>query len=766
MFWKKTGLLVLALFLLVTSARATQPIRGFVIDGTNGEPLPVANVMIQGSSRGSATNLDGFFLIPALNPGEYTLTVTYLGYHARDLSVTVTNKLMEPMNIELLPKSIQLEEVIYTVEESEAAKRESPRVSVVPVDQNTIRMVPTLGAELDVLRVIQSIPGVKTTSDLSSAPYVRGGSSDMTLILMDQSTVYNPSHMFGIFSTFNGDAVKRLDLMKGGFPAEYGGRAGSVLEVITNDGNRRKTEGLVSVGLVSARAALEGPINNHGSYAISGRRTYLEPVLDAVRTVMNTDLPNYFFYDANGKVNFDLTNKTTLTVGGYTGRDVLDFEFGEDDARVYAGVHWGNKTSTARLRQVLGRSAFLTVGGAYSQFESGAEFVDRGEEGRPDVTFQEFINHFDDTNMRADFEYLGVPNHRMKTGLMFSNYTVDVLNRSEDTYYMDVKASSYNLSVYIQDQWKLNPMLEIMPGIRVYRHELIDGLIVDPRFSLVYHYSPEIRFKMAGGKYSQFVNVMSAGDALSFFDVWVPQDGSLNPTNSDQVVLGWEWDFKEYHEFTFETYYNRLNHVFTSDQTIDEGHQASDAFLDGEGRAWGFEWLLRKKNGGRFTGWIGYSLSWSKRRFPGTYLNNGDWFYPKWDRRHDVILVGMYRINKRWDVSGQWRYNTGQGYTQGIGIYTIRFDGIPDNALSSDGRKIIYGGQNNYRFPADHRLDLNASWHHHLFGAPATLTMTVYNAYNRRAIFTRSYDTMENPVTYEDVKLLPILPLVSYEVRF
>ncbi len=766
MFYRRGIAIILALTLLVSGAWAAQPIRGFIIDGTNGEPLPVANVIVQGTTRGTATNLDGFFLIPAMSSGEYTLAVSYLGYHSRDVSVTVTNRLMEPMRIELLPKSIQLEDVVYTVEESEAAKRESPRVSVVPVDQNTIRMIPTLGAELDVLRVIQSIPGVKTTSDLSSAPYVRGGSSDMTLILMDQSTVYNPSHMFGLFSTFNGDAVKRLDLMKGGFPAEYGGRAGSVLEVVTNDGNRRKTEGLVSVGLVSARAALEGPVNSHGSYAISGRRTYMEPVLNAARKAFDTDLPSYYFYDANGKINFDLSNKTTLTVGGYTGQDALDFDFGEDDARVYAGVHWGNRTGTARLRQVFGRSAFLTVGGAFSRYESGAEFIDRGEQGRPDVTIQEFVNRFDDANLRADYEFLGLKNHRIKTGLMYSNYAVDVLNKAEETYYIDVKASSYNISAYVQDQWKLSPMVEIMPGIRVYKHELISGTAVDPRFAFVYHYSPEMRFKLAGGKYSQFVNVMSAGDALSFFDIWVPQDGSLSPMNSDQIVLGWEWDFKDYHEFTFETYYNKLNHVFESDQTIDEGHQASDAFLDGEGRAWGFEWMLRKKNGGRLTGWIGYSLSWSKRRFPGTYQNHGNWYYPKWDRRHDIIVVGMYRINDRWDISGQWRYNTGQGYTQGIGIYTVRMDGVPDDALSSDGRQIIYGELNNYRFPADHRLDLNASWHHHLFGKPATLIMTVYNAYNRRAVFTRSYDTTENPVAYEDIKLLPVLPLVSYEVRF
>lgn len=209
----------LLVLLLSLTAFAQQPIRGFVIDGTSGRPLPVANVTVSGTTRGSATNLDGFFLVPAMQPGTYTLIVSYMGYQTREVEVEVTHETMDVLTIELYPASVELEEVIYTVEEQDdQAKRESPRVSTVPVDQQTIRMIPSLGAEMDVLRAVQSIPGVKASSEISSAPIVRGGSSDMTLILMDQSTVYNPSHMFGIFSTFNGDAVKRLELMKGGFP--------------------------------------------------------------------------------------------------------------------------------------------------------------------------------------------------------------------------------------------------------------------------------------------------------------------------------------------------------------------------------------------------------------------------------------------------------------------------------------------------------------------------------------------------------------------
>lgn len=757
---------VLGAVLLIAAlpALAASPLKGFVIDKTNGEPLPVANVSVYGTNRGATTNLDGFFLIPAMEPGTYTLEASYLGYHPTTLEITLDSSRRKSIRIELTPAAVHLEEVVYTVDDAnDKAKRTSPRVSTVPVDAVAIRKMPALGAEMDVLRAVQAIPGVKASSEVNTAPHVRGGSPDMTLILMDQSTVYNPSHMFGLFSTFNGDAVKRLELMKGGFPAEYGGRAGSVLEVVTNDGNRRETEGLVSLGIVSARGALEGPLGkDRGSYAIAGRRTYFEPLLNAI----DGDAPDYYFYDGNGKVNFDITKQTTLTIGGYLGLDQLDFEFGSDDARAKVETYWGNRTSTARLRQVVGDASYMTVSGAWSRYRSGAEFWDKDEKTGNDKLIQDFKNRFNDLNVRLDWEYYGHRDHKIKTGLSASNYDVYVRNTNEDTDYVSIDTSSTTYAHYIQDQWRLHPMFEILPGLRSYYREVGDKkFFFDPRLALVVHADTNMRFKLAGGRYHQFVNVISAGDGLSFFDIWIPQDGSVDPTYLDQIVFGWEWDFKPQYEFTFETYYSDMNNILEQNQSIDEGETVRDAFLSGKGYSYGFEWMLRKKSG-RLTGWLGYSLSWSKRRFPGTYLNEGDWYYPKWDRRHDFVFVGAYQLSKSWDISAQWRYNTGQGYTQGVGIYTNRYYNVDPERTSSNGRELLYGRKNNYRFPADHRLDLSANYSHKFFGLPAKLTLSVYNAYNRKAIFMRNYETDDNPVTYEDIKLLPVLPLLSYEVRF
>lgn len=759
--------------ILTAAAHAAQPIRGFVVDGTSGEPLPIANVTLTSQDRGSATNLDGFFTIPALTPGTYTLRVSYLGYHTQEREVTVTDEVMDPITVELLPASVELEEVTFTVSDGEEElKRESPRTSTVPVDGSTIRQIPSLGAEMDVLRAIQAIPGVKASSEISSALYVRGGSPDMTLILMDQSTVYNPSHLFGLFSTFNADAVKRIELMKGGFPAEYGGRAGSVLEVVTDDGNRREYEGLVSIGMISARGSLEGPLpGNAGSFALSGRRTYFEPLINALRESSDefADLPDYYFYDGNAKVNLDLTQNTVLTLGGYWGNDDFGAEFGSDDARMELNANWGNKTFTSRLRQVVGSHSFVTASFAFSRYNSGAEFWDRDEQEGNDYLIQGFENHFDDMAIRADYEYHGIRNHKIKTGVQASRYDVDVFNGNQDATFAAIDTATWNYSWYVQDQWKLGSQFEILPGSRVYLNKGSgsDGDLIawDPRFSMVYHYNPETRFKFSTGRYHQFVNIASAGEGLSFFDMWFPSDNSVYPTNSWQYVLGFEWDFAPEYEFTFETYYNNYQQILLLDQRIDRGTSVEDAFLEGKGHSYGFEFMLRKKMG-RLSGWMGYSLSWSKRRFPGEYINDGQWFYPKWDRRHDFIAVGTYNLSKHFDISAQWRYNTGQGYTRGVGVYSLRHAGVGDDFLHGDGRTILKGSKNNYRFPADHRLDVTVDYKHTFFGNPAKLSLSVYNAYNRRALWQRIYDTSQNPVEHTDVKLLPILPLIGYEVRF
>ncbi|MDP8206036.1 MAG: TonB-dependent receptor [Candidatus Electryonea clarkiae] len=760
MFLKRLVQIIIISLVFNQLSFAENPIRGFVVDGTSGEPLPVANVVLLGEGRGTATNLDGYFNIYGLKPGHYSLSVSYLGYHSSQVEVEVTDVLSEPLKIELYPSTVPLEEVTYIVDSDEDI-RQSTRVSTVPVDANTIRSMPSIGAEVDLLRALQAIPGVKASSEMSSAIYVRGGSSDMTLILMDQSTVYNPSHLFGIFSTFNTDAVKHVQLMKGGFPAEYGGRAGSVLEVVTKEGNRKKHEGLASASVISARTAFEGPLpGKHGSYAFSGRRTYLDPIISVLKKNEDfKDLPDYYFYDANGKINIDINHKATLTVGSYLGLDNLIAEFGPEDSRLKLYNYWGNDSFYTRLRYVLSRSSFLTFAGAYSRYKSGNAFENEG------AKLFKFKNRFRDMSLRSDLEYLGMIDHKIKTGIQFNRWSTEFSQSNEDVTYVDIDEFTWNLSWYLQDAWRFSPLFEVQPGVRVYYHKEGDYVRADPRMAFVYNYDQKTRFKFSTGQYTQFINVMTYGDMVSFLDIWTPNDGSYKPTTLYQYVLGFEWDPVPEYEFTVEAYYNDMHNVVMADQSIDEGVDAADAYLEGDGYAYGLEWMLRRKVG-RWSGWLGYSLSWTKQKYPDQYFNYGDWFYPKWDRRHDFVSIVNYKLNKKWEFSGQWRYNTGQGYTQAMGIYTMRSAGVDPGYFAAGNRWALMGLENNYRLPADHRLDVTVTYLHKLFSLPAKLNLSVYNLYSRRSTWTKFYDTDMNPVEISDIKLLPILPLISYEVRW
>ncbi|GBE29910.1 hypothetical protein BMS3Bbin04_00934 [bacterium BMS3Bbin04] len=428
--------------------------------------------------------------------------------------------------------------------------------------------------------------------------------------------------------------------------------------------------------------------------------------------------------------------------------------------------YWGNRTAIARLRQVLSKTSFLTVGLAYSRYRSGAEVWDLDETGEDsDNLLDDFRNRFNDIAVRADWELMGWRNHRIKTGVQVSQLSAEVREESEDLIWIDIDTSSVNVAYYLQDQWRINSMFEVQPGIRAVYHESGDYFGLDPRLALVYHHSPEMRFKLAGGRYHQFVNLISAGDMLSFYDIWLPYDGTVKATVMNQYVLGWEYDFHPQYEFTCETYYNDMENLVEFNRNIDEADSFSEAFLEGEGRSYGVELMLRKK-AGRWNGWFGYSLSWSERRFPNTYQNDGDWYPPKWDRRNDFIGVTMYPLSENWDISGQWRFNTGQGYTSRVAQYSQPEGPVGNENQGDNGRGSLFGSLNNYRHPSDHRLDVSAIYNHHFFGLPAKLTLSVYNVYSRRSIWMRIEDPSDNPISSVDIKLLPILPLVGYEVRF
>lgn len=752
--------LAIGLTLFASPANAA-PIRGFVVDASSLEPLPRASVKVLGTSYGAVSNTDGYFVVNGVPEGAYSVTISYLGYATITREVIVDGN-NASLKIELERKGVELKSVQISSKRSQRDEelRATPRVSTVPVEAKLIKTLPSFGGEMDVLRAIQILPGVKASSDINSSLYIRGGSPDMTLIQMDHCVVYNPSHMFGLFSTFNADAVKHIDLIKGAFPAEYGGRAGSVLDVTTNEGNRNQSQGLASVGIVSAKVAYEGPLpNSAGSYALSARRTYFDPILSAMRKAMDTDLPDYYFWDGNGKVNLDLTDRTTFTVAGYAGDDAFDVQFGPKEDRGTFHLDWGNQTYTGRVRHVLSQDAYLSSSLSYSRYASHWNVGDQK------VTFDQAEDLMQDYTWKADAEYYGFADHRIKAGLQATDYKIHFHEWTTDVTRVNVDSSAWNYAVYLQDSWRLGLHFELQPGLRIYYHDPRSQYYLDPRLSAVYYYDDRIRFKLAGGHFSQFMNLITFGEGFSNFDIWIPVDASMKPPATDQVVAGFEWDREDGYNVTVEGYYTDMDQITAFDPMTDQGgKEAGDAFVVGRGYAYGAEFLVEKKLGS-ITGMMGYTLSWTKRQFPNTLINDGNWFYPKWDRRHDFIVAAAYPLNDRWELSADWRFNTGQGFTKYLGLYTERLAGSNPSDYGNVGRFAQPGSMNNYRFPADHRLDIAASYKHQFFwGLPAKLNISIYNAYSRRSYWLYTADTEK--LTTDYVKLLPIIPMASYEVRF
>jgi len=743
------------------AATLAATITGYVTDEASGEPLPVATVIVQDENRGTTTNLDGYFVIDFIDPGTYILEVSYMGYNSAEFKIEAFAGYSKPITVEISRGSMELEEVTVVVQQRNTAlDRQAPVMSAVPIDGNILRTMSSLGGEMDVLRALQTIPGVKSSSDISSALIVRGGSPDQTLILMDHNVVYNPTHLFGIFSTFNADAVKHLDLMKGGFPAAYGGRSGSVLEIIGNEGNRKKREGMISIGIVSARGSLEGPLwNKRGSYHFALRRTYMDPILDALRDPGTLDLPGYYFYDSNGKVNFDLSDRTTLTLAGYWGNDRMAAELGPLDSRINLNLSWGNRTISTRLRHALGRNMFFSAVASISRYRSKWDFSNSG------ILIDKARNRLYDYSFKSDLEFLAAPNHKMKAGFWVRQYDLFYHEFSDDLEFVTMDEQANNYSIFIQDRWRMSPFIELQLGLRGYYHQAGDQFALDPRLTVVYHYDTRLRFKVAGGRYSQFINLISFGEVFTAFDIWVPIDETMDASYSDQAIVGFEWDRSDGLEFTLEAYLTDMHNVAILDPSTDEVNNADQAFLQGDGIAYGMELMLRRMKG-RLNGWLGYSLSLTKRQFEESTINQGNIYYPKWDRRHDFIVVGSYKLSRGWDLNGSWRYNTGQGFTEAIGKYTGRFGGINIDQEGDYGRTILWGSKNNYRFPADHRLDITASYNHLFLGKRSKFNISIYNVYSRHSYWLHNVDTSTEPTEVSDTKLLPILPLLSYEMRF
>ncbi|MDZ7771910.1 MAG: TonB-dependent receptor [Balneolaceae bacterium] len=746
-------LLAVLLPALPLYAQQTATLNGYVSDAESGETLISANVGIGEGTKGSSSNTSGYYSITGIEPGTHTVIATYIGYRRFEREVTFAEGEKVRLDIEMEPETLQLDQLVV---ESEEEKEEQKDLGVSQLEIQTIKKVPSV-FQADVFRALQLVPGVKSASDFSSGLYIRGGSPDQTLILLDRTVVYNPTHFFGFFSTFNPDAVKDVRLYKGGYPARYGGRLGSVLTVFNKDGNRMETEGSVTLGLLSSRLSLEGPLKK-GSWMVAARRSTLEPLLAGLRQVEENIPSRFWFLDLNGKINYDPDPDNRLSLAFYSGADNLSFPFADD-----AGIrlNYGNQTLSGTWTHLFSDRIFanFTVTGSryfnFPSFEIAATPFKRS-------------NNIWDFSVKGDLEYLASDRHDLSAGLWSGIKTLKVRDSFDGTETFSSRIQAPYHSFYLQDTWTPSERWEVTGGIRLNGFAEGGYWRLSPRLSAEYQPSDRIRLQGAYGRYHQFLTLIS-NEAFTGFDTWLTTDDGVPPAWGDQFVAGVKTIPREGWGLDAEVYYRTMKDLFELDPFLPDiaGLEYEEIFRFGEGYAWGAELLLEKRVG-RLTGFLGYTFSVTRRKFPGFNepLTGGEgarFYPPKFDRRHDLNLVLSYRLGSRWEATASFNYATGQAYTEPLGR-TLAVD-FPTSSANLD--QLVVGRVNASRLPSYHRLDLSFSRSGTFFGlGEAQWQFQLINAYSRRNVWFYNFNFEENPVERSEVPLLPILPSVSYTVNF
>jgi len=773
-----TNRVILILLILIAQsqflfAQNKITVNGNISDAKTGETLIGASVKLTGNtSTAVVTNSYGFYVISA-QEGNYEISVSFIGYKTVKQNLNVTKNTRINFALE---EDNQLNEVVIS-----ATKRNenvsSPQMGLQKINVREINNVPVLLGERDVLKTLQLLPGIKSAGEGNSGFYVRGGSTDQNLILLDEAPVYNASHLLGFFSTFNSDAIKDVSVYKGGMPAQYGGRLASVLDIKMNDGNRKEftTEG--GIGLISSRLKVEGPIvKDKGSFMLSARRTYLDAFLklSSDSSINNNTL---FFYDFNAKANYQLDEKNTIYLSGYFGRDKL----GLSDT---FGFNWGNATVTLRWNHLFSSRLFSNTSLIYSNYN---------------YVIQNFMeeNNFEvnsaikDFNLKQDFEYSLSSNHKLRFGVNAIHHTI-APGKLTATETSSVNATKYEdrkgleFAAYVSDEWAVSSKMNLVYGLRLSSFSLMgpgniksydaDGntinttyykagefvksyLNLEPRVSASYQLNNSSSLKGAYTRNIQNVHLMSNSTSTSPTDLYIMNSNNVKPEIADQVAAGYFRNFNDdNYEFSAEIYYKWMQNQIEYRSGTDlrgNGNVEAD-LLFGDGRAYGLE-LFFKKRFGRFNGWVGYTWSRTERQFDA--ISNGKWFYAKQDRTHDLSLVGIYKASQRWTFSSVFVYNTGNAVTYPSGKYQI-----------NDRTVFYYTEKNGSRTPAYHRLDVSAT----LEGKPgkklqSSWSFGIYNLYNRKNAFSIDFkDDPDDATKTQAVRttLFGIIPSITWNFKF
>jgi hypothetical protein len=627
-------------FVLLISSLASQEspggstISGYVLDSESGEGLPGANVILSGTLMGTATNFDGYFVITEVPSGSYELKISFMGFEPLSQIVNLRSGERFRQNFELIPQTVELQEVVVTEERME--RKVNIQASRVKLNLRQMKGVPQIG-EADLFRALHALPGVLTETEFSTGLIIRGGNSDQNLILLDGITVYNPSHLGGFFSNFILDAVKEADLLKGGFNAEYGGRLSAVLNVRSREGNRKKFEGKASVSLISAQTTLEGPAGEKGAWLVSGRRTYFDKVFQGTELYFP-----YYFYDVQGHIFQDITKNDRISLSWYTGRDDL---FWED---FLLKGRWENKTVSLNYRKLFSETLVSHWVLAKSRFD--ILFGLGGGSGINEV------DYIDDFTFRSDWTWFASQEAQFRFGTEVKGLDFQYSASYLDSAIFMSQQSPVEAADYAKMKWWPSAVFMLEPGLRVgYYDNHPEKWYFDPRLGIKYLLTEDRYLNFSLGIYHQFMETIQDDFYPKIMDAWFAVDYSVTPASAVQVTAGYEEYFGAAWRVQVEAYYKTMNNMLTfveSRSTVDEiisDESLADLVDEGDGYAYGAELFLHKEIG-RLNGWVAYAHSISRKQFGGKE------YYTNWDRRHVFNILGNYRISRKWDANLKWTY--------------------------------------------------------------------------------------------------------------
>lgn len=761
-------------------------ISGYIRDAATGETLIGASIAIKGISKGISSNQYGYYSI-TLKKGQYKLVTSYVGYRSDQRDIDLLSDTSIQIN---LFSGVNLsQEVIVTARkrDNNVKTAQMGKLSL-PIEQ--IRAVPQFMGEVDLLKVVQLLPGIRNAGEASAGIYVRGGGADQNLIMLDDAIVYNTGHLFGFFSIFNSDAIKNLSLIKGGMPAQYGGRLSSVLDISMKEGNMQKMQAEGGIGLIASRFSIQGPIKkDKASFILSARRTYIDALTKPfIPKSSQFSGSGYYFYDLNAKMNYTFSEKDRLYISGYFGRDVFDFVNGRQSLDV--NIPWGNATGTIRWNHVFNRKLFSNTTLVYNDYN----FNFTAAQNNFEVGLSSGIR---DWTVKQDYDFYPYANHKIKFGgqYTFHRFTPSVVSGRQDSIEFNPQNAQVKFAreyaLYVQDDWEVSPKFQVNMGLRfsgftqvgpykIYEKDIngnrTDSLEfakgnsvktyagLEPRLTLRYSIDENTSVKGSVTRNMQYIHLVSNAGTTLPTDIWVPSTYRVKPQVSWLYAAGLFKNFKNnMYETSLEVYYKGMQNQIEYEEgyTPTTLEDTENFFTFGKGWSYGSELFINKLRG-RLTGWIGYTLSWTWRRFPN--LNEGLKYPAKYDRRHDLSIVGIYNLNDRWKLSANFVYGTGNATTLPQRFYLM--GGI----LSQEYSRI-----NAYRLPAYHRLDVSAVYtpvRNQKRKWKTEWVFSIYNLYSRQNPYFIYFDQEGNPVNGDlkvqakKVSIFPIIPSVTWNFKF